>query len=492
MEFWEGNNKLNLNNDNMKMYIIIFLLPLVFFGKAGLAQSNESCDFLKGLGANERVNCGYLQVPENHSIPEGRKLNIAYVILKARNSSTNNEPLIFFMGGPGGEMLSPGFIEMWLNTPIIENRDVILFDQRGTNYSAELPDIGLSLFNILAADANVASEQAMFIDSLSLYKEICQKQGIDLGSFNSFENAKDVGLLMKHFAYKKYNLFGSSYGTRLARIVMEMYPEMVNSVILDSPSPLEGDFLLSRLHGYTKALQRVIDNCELNVECKGKYPNLEHDYLIAIEEFKSNPLKIQFNGGKKFYVNSQDAIYLLRRRLYSRDALQSVPIFIEGLANRDTVIIKSVVEAERNIYFEKVNHSMFLSVENYSQFNPDLTTEKIDSVYKKLSLLPERLGYFNSLYVAGQTWHNNRLTNNEKKFLRSEIPTLILVNRFDPATPPENGLILKKDLTNSTLLVLNKGGHGALDGSECMWKLLTNFLEHNIITESETSCLNLF
>lgn len=103
----------------------------------------------------------------------------------------------------------------------------------------------------------------MFMDSLSLYKEICRKQGIDLGSFNSFENAKDVGLLMKHFGYEKYNLFGTSYGTRLARLVMEMYPEMVNSAMLDSPSPLKGDFLLSRLNGYTKALQRVIDNCEL-------------------------------------------------------------------------------------------------------------------------------------------------------------------------------------------------------------------------------------
>lgn len=121
MEFWEGNDKLYLNNDNMKIYIIILLLPLVFFGKPGLTQLNESCDFLKGLGADERVNCGYIQVPENHSIPEGRKLNIAYVILKARNSSNDNEPLIFFMGGPGGEMLSPGFIDMWLNTPIIEN-----------------------------------------------------------------------------------------------------------------------------------------------------------------------------------------------------------------------------------------------------------------------------------------------------------------------------------------------------------------------------------
>ena len=50
-----------------------------------------------------------------------------------------------------------------------------------------------------------------------------ENKDVDFGSYNSYQNAMDVGMLMDHLGYEKYNINGTSYGTRLARIVADMF-----------------------------------------------------------------------------------------------------------------------------------------------------------------------------------------------------------------------------------------------------------------------------
>lgn len=481
----------------MKIYPYFLLAALLIFSCKQKAEEKEpseeaayECDFSEEIKLGENMKCGYVEVPENYQRPEGRKIKIAYVVLKARNTDQENYPLIYFSGGPGGISLAEGSVKRWSEIPINDDRDIILFDQRGINYSTALPDIGPELFEVMAADADVEQEKKQFAEVLKSYQKKFREEGIDIGSYNSFENARDVGELMSYLGYKKYNLFGVSYGTRLARIVQDMFPEKIHSVILDSPAPLNTDFLISRLESYSLSLQRVFDFCKTDPGCSKKYPELKKKYIAAISSLKEKPIEVVIEG-KPFFVNAQDAVYFLRRRLYRGDSRENVPAFIMALSKREGEAVIEDINYEKNIMTPFINTSMLLAVENHEQFDKKYTSKVIDSIYKTLPLFPARLGFFTALYEAGQNWHDNRLPYEKRVFNRSDVPTLIFVNQYDPVTPPEYGAVFKERLTNSELYILDQGGHGALN-NECGMQVMTDFMNTANKDELDTSCLELY
>jgi len=164
--------------------------------------------------------------------------------------------------------------------PINEERDIILFDQRGIGYSSDLPDMSLDAFDVMAKNADATEELVLIQEMIDRYQKKCAEEGIQTRYYNTHQNARDVGLLFKHLGYEKYNLLGGSYGTRVARVVQDMFPEYIHTSLLDSPSPLSGDFLKDRLKSYSLALSRIFEYCEQNPNCNGQYPNLEEEYFF--------------------------------------------------------------------------------------------------------------------------------------------------------------------------------------------------------------------
>jgi len=78
------------------------------------------------------AECGFLIVPENRDDPGKRTLRLAVAILKSRSASPHPDPVIYLHGGPGGSAISGA--SRWLDHPLREDRDFILFDQRVTGY----------------------------------------------------------------------------------------------------------------------------------------------------------------------------------------------------------------------------------------------------------------------------------------------------------------------------------------------------------------------
>lgn len=471
----------------MKKLLLILILPF-FACQKTQPQTYEHCDLINGILDSKEVLCGSIQVPENHSEPNGKKIEVSYILLKARNSESKKFPVIYFTGGPGGPAITTGRIRNWANDPFRDDRSIILFDQRGIGYSSPLPNIEEDLLRIMAGDFSYQEELKETINVVNLTKEQCEESNIDVGNYTTFQNANDVGLLMEHFGFEKYNLYGGSYGTRLARVVQDKFPKKVNAVILNSPSPLSGDFLVDRLKNYTKSLNRVFDYCKNDVSCNKEYPDLRDEYLDAIKSLAENPILVNTNA-IEFYINDQDGIYLIRRMLYRNDSRSKIPQLIRAFNNREGAILEEIVSYEMG-FSGGFNASMMMAIERHEQYNPVYTTSTIEEYYAQADLLPVKLGYFNSLYEACRTWHANILPEDRKEFNKSSVPTLITVNQYDPVTPPENGEILQKQLENSRLFILDEGGHGG--GNEaCRDKVMIAFM-NDPFGELETSCLNIY
>jgi hypothetical protein len=122
--------------------------------------------------------------------------------------------------------------------------------------------------------------------------------------------------------------------------------------------------------------------------------------------------------------------------------------------------------------------------------NPANTPEVIDKLYRELPHYPAQLAFFTNLYVEGKRWHSKFLPLDKRKFSRSDVPTMIFVNQYDPVTPPENGPLFQKKLTNSYLYTLDVGGHSGGD-FQCKMRVMTEFMNDPAGTP-DSGCLKLF
>ncbi len=86
-----------------------------------------------------QVACGSIRVPEDWSKSDGRQLDIAYVVLKSTNPTPKPDPILYLEGGPGGSaLLGIDAYAGQIFDEMRQDRDIILFDQRGTQFSSPL------------------------------------------------------------------------------------------------------------------------------------------------------------------------------------------------------------------------------------------------------------------------------------------------------------------------------------------------------------------
>ncbi|MFN8420465.1 MAG: alpha/beta fold hydrolase [Anaerolineae bacterium] len=219
----------------MRLFRLLLCLLIIVLGSPSLltikAQDQlprlepASCwmELPEGVVEGENITCGYLIVPEDRSNPSGSTIQLAYAVLSASTESSKSDPVIYLAGGPGGNAV--GTIADWVEAPYLQDRDFILLDQRGTGYS--LPSLNCP-----------ESEQEEENATQTCHDRLIS-EGINLQAYNSVENAADVADLRLALGYEEWNLFGISYGTRLALTVMRDHPDGVRSVVIDSVYPPE-------------------------------------------------------------------------------------------------------------------------------------------------------------------------------------------------------------------------------------------------------------
>ncbi len=314
----------------------LFLLVLVLSGwwpAPGLATAQENpsdpdlstvtsspnnCEFLLRGADDPRprlgdIACGTLDVPENWSHPEGRRIQIAYLILKSTAAEPLADPVVFLAGGPGSSPLTIADIWAPFFAGLRQERDVIFFDQRGTRLSSPLRCEAYTRAMALEvpppAEASVGDGTSTYpsdlVDADQLLQEAvttygpiadaCVQQiaatGADLRQYTTVASANDVVALVKTLGYDEYNLYGISYGTRLALDVMRNHPKSgLRSVVLDSTVPPEVKSYERLSAGPHEAVMQLFADCERDSACNAAYPDLKARFIALLARLRTNPV----------------------------------------------------------------------------------------------------------------------------------------------------------------------------------------------------------
>jgi pimeloyl-ACP methyl ester carboxylesterase len=451
-------------------------------------------DLPAGVQEGKDVICGYVDVPEQHSKPDGPKIQLAVVILKSPSSNPKQDPLFMAQGGPGGSTIDT-YAKILLSGSRLLNdgdRDIVLFDQRGTLYSRPklmCPEIDQLTLDTINKDLSDAESNRLELQAMQTCHTRLVGEGINLSDFDTPENAADIDDIRQALGYSEFNLYGVSYGTLLALETMQLSPDHMRSVILDGVVPPQINFLIEVPQTTQRAFAYFFQACADDPSCNQAYPDLSQVFYDLVQKFDQEPVQVPMTDSAsgityQAVVDGETFLNGLFQMLYATSLIPALPTMIYDAQAGNFDFFGRIMSIL--IFDRTYSYGMYYSVlcAEDADFTPaDVKLNGVNPLIKKAEANdPEQF-----LKICG-IWKVTQLGQQADQPVTSDIPTLILSGDFDPITPPAYGQLAAKTLPNSFVYVFPSGGHGqALEGP-CQDSIILAFLD-NPEQEPDTSCI---
>ncbi len=162
--------------------------------------------------------------PLDRADPQGSAIDLSVAVVAALNRRSTAAPLFLLAGGPGQSAIdlyasvAPAFAR------INRNHDIVMLDQRGTGRSSALR----------CAYPDDWNETATELPKIRQATADClAKLGPGVRNYTSSVAVRDLDEVRRALGYGQIDLYGASYGTRMAELYMRRYPKSVHAVILD-------------------------------------------------------------------------------------------------------------------------------------------------------------------------------------------------------------------------------------------------------------------
>ena len=428
------------------------------------------------------ARCGFLVVPENRARSTGRTIRLAVAIVPPVSARPAPDPVVYLQGGPGGSAITaaPGLIDAGLN----RDRELILMDQRGVAFSKPFlvcPESARFVARRVGLVYDAASTGRQQVAATRACHRGLVNQGVDLGGYNTTENAADFAALRTALAIGQWNVYGVSYGTDLALTLMREHPEGIRSVTLGSVVPPH----VVTLGGFWDNARRGFNNlfgaCAAQPGCHNRHPHLRQTFTRLVGKLESRPLttrvrptpsgprvKVVLDGGA--LVNWLVAIAL------GPPHYPQVPNWIDQLAAGHPRNIAASWAAISQSPGSGLQYGV-----QCSEWVPYQRKSKLlkagrrafphypDSV---LAQAPQVPFAFNDC----RAWNVPKAPAAQRAVTRSTIPTLLVSGTFDAVTPPRPAQIAARTLLNSTLVEIPGVGHDPIAKSRCAQRVLASFL----------------
>lgn len=438
------------------------------------------------------VECGYLVVPEDRTDPNGDSIRIAVAIFHPPGGATRPDPIIYLAGGPGISGLEFLFLSFdTVFAPVlVAGRDLIVLDQRGIGFSQpaldcpQVSDLGLDLLDMEIDGTQVTDDEAneLFLEAL----EACEADlsaVADLSAYNTVANAADINDLRLALGYDQVNLWGTSYGTRLALGVMRDYPEGLRSVVLDAVYPPDVDLYMDVPDNLLRAYDALFEGCAADDACSAAFPDLEKVFFDTVDQLNETPATFQVTNPltKETYdvlMNGGDLIAILFSYLYQSEVIPSLPEIIYDAAQGSFDLI-ALVQGSLLVQRDAMSLGMELSV----QCNEERAFGSLEEYEAHLPDYPRLAGFLEYAligkpgYYACAGWDSGQAGPSENQAVVSDVPTLLMAGEFDPITPPAWAFRAAETLENGMVFEYPGVGHGASIVEGCPHDMLLAFLD---------------
>ncbi|MEO3737765.1 alpha/beta hydrolase [Shewanella baltica] len=439
-----------------------------------MANNTDTC-YVEGV--SDRLNCGFVTVPENPNKPDGKQIQVHYVVLPAVKNVNHEEALLAIAGGPGQSAIdnAAGFDAML--SKVRQQRDILLIDQRGTGRS-----------NLLTCDEGAQSPLSFDddnADTLAETQKCLAKIDADVTQYGSLNAIKDFEAVRQHLGYKKLHIYGISYGTRMAQLYMRLYPAHLATVTLDGIVPMQQS-VLEIGASIDRGFDLLFKDCQETTACHAQFPELKAEFdQVAASLAKAPVMENVYDpvtGEKTMLTMTRGKFYgSIRMALYQANVRALVPHAIHQAAKHNFQPILGLYSLTiDNAGMAMGMHASVVCGEDMHRITPAMREQAQHSFMGKTML--------EGLEATCEVWKVPAVDDSFSEPISSDIPTLLLSGEIDPATPPSWGELAMEKLTNAKHFVAPYATHGVAYQS-CANNLIADLVRSGSVKDLDGECL---
>lgn len=464
---------------------------LLAFVALGLAACSDSGTRQRNVALTEcrlprvptAVQCATIEVPEDRSKPQGRKIPIFAAVLPANTASPKPDPLVILAGGPGQAASNLGVFAARL-AEVRRTRDVVLVDQRGTGRSAPLTCTAFKPVEDDVFDTDPLPRARTCLEEL-------RAQGVDPAQYTTTAWIADLEAMREALGYAQWNLWGGSYGTRVAQEYVRRHPQRVRSMILDGVAPPSMIIPLDIWVTREAAFAAVLAACTASESCRKAHPDIA-GVLRAIEaslgpDGRDVELIDPATGNTRTLHATFDLVVAALQPLtYSPEGSSLLPQMLASAARGDLAPLFAAFPSPSPTQPEAMNAALLFSV-TCAEDAPRIVA---GSEEKLLASLPTRPLAKRTLSVCG-VWPRGSAPADFATPLTSDVPALLFSGGMDPVTPPAYGTDVARTLSQSRHIVAPGYGH-IVSFHACGPRLLAAFVADAGSAKLPESCVTHF
>jgi pimeloyl-ACP methyl ester carboxylesterase len=440
------------------------------------------------------MECGYVIVPENRSKPGATMIKIAVMRIKAAKD-TDAAPFFMLAGGPGSSIMEPlmlALLQPELLGGILETRDIVFIEQRGTRYS--IPHLACPKARQVAWLANQQGLSSDAEEDLANQSAITciadfKASGVDFAAYNNVENAADVNAVRQAFGYDLISYYGASYGTILGQFVMRDFPDILESVVLDGTDALSDfSWVQNRAVDAQWGVDHLDGLCRQNAECAKAYdiPALLNQ---AMALFDQGPISATYSDPGEsgtvieFDITRHDLVSTIYGLQADKIGASALPTVLKMLADGGRPVAKEFLA-------ETIGAKLFASREpadgglailmHFAMVCSDDPAKSTDE------LVLDGAGRYAILFGEAVTreyievcriFDVPQLSDEYDINVELDVPVLILSGGLDVKTPTFLSQAVADSLPNATHVIFPSGTHVQLGSINlCAAQITTDFV----------------
>jgi len=458
---------------------------LALCGGAGAQSLDlEGCRISAGPGSPSiKARCGTLLRPENPADPGSPQIELRIAVVPALNLSPETDPIVPIAGGPG-----QGTIEFYSAMagafePLRRNRDILLVDQRGTGGSSRM-DCPID------DDAILFETELSLDDTLEFINECLGELPHDPRYFTTSVAVTDLEAVRKALGYSALNLYGVSYGTRVAQHFARRYPDSTRSVVIDGVVPPQISLGPEIATESQKAIDKILARCAEDFDCNGRFPDIEATFARVVTELRAAPVDITVphpNTGRLESVSFGESQFAGAVRLlaYNPATIALLPLFIHEAGEGNWAPLGS----QFMMTALTMSDALALGMHNAVMCTEDMpfldkTTVNYDGIDASY------MGSFqlDTLEEICASWPAGPIDSEFKVPVATDLPFLLLSGDADPITPPRYAELAAVDLGNALHLVGEHQGHGQI-AVGCTSRLIADFVDAADPSAIDDACM---
>ncbi len=428
-----------------------------------------------------KARCGTLERPLDPSAPDAETIGIRVALVPALNLEPEPDPVVPIAGGPGQGAVQFYSAYAGAFEALRRDRDILLVDQRGTGSSARLD---------CPTDEELIEGQYSREQTLAYTRECLDALPYDPRFFTTSVAVTDLEAVRLALDLPTLNLYGISYGSRVAQHYARRYPDSTRTVILDGVVPPQLPLGPEIALEAQRAVEAIFARCAENPACDDAFPEVADEFAALTTRLEKRAVEVELADpltGRPETIDFGRAELAAAVRLlaYHPQSIAMLPLLVSEAADGRY----APLAAQFVMTLRQLSDALAIGMHNSVMCTEDVP------FFRRLRIDREAIAatyigvaQIDALEAICSLWPAGPLDENLREPLATDAPTLLLSGTADPITPPRYANLAAQGLRRAWLLTQPGQGHGQI-AVGCMPRIVAQFVANAGLDEVDTGCI---